>query len=75
MENQNNPPPTYGGERSLNCLFQFDGHTWDAFEILGIPAGSDKKSCLDALNQMRLNQEAPEDFLNAVLAAVTSQLS
>lgn len=28
------------GERSLNVFFQWNGHTWDAYETLGIPAGS-----------------------------------
>jgi hypothetical protein len=27
-------------ERNLNCLFQYNGHTWDAHEILGVPAGA-----------------------------------
>ena len=27
-------------ERSLNVIFNFNGHDFDAYEILGIPAGS-----------------------------------
>jgi hypothetical protein len=25
---------------SLNCFFNYNGHTWDAYEVLGIPAKS-----------------------------------
>ncbi len=27
-------------EKELNVLFNWNGHTWDAYEVLGIPAGS-----------------------------------
>jgi hypothetical protein len=27
-------------ERGLNVIFQFNGHDFDAYEVLGIPAGS-----------------------------------
>lgn len=27
-------------EKSLNVLFNWNGHSWDAFEVLGVPAGS-----------------------------------
>jgi hypothetical protein len=26
--------------RSLNVHFNYNGHSWDAFEVLGLPAGS-----------------------------------
>lgn len=29
-----------GREKQLNVLFNFNGETWDAYEILGVPAGS-----------------------------------
>lgn len=28
------------GERSINVVFNYNGHSWDAYEVLGIPAGS-----------------------------------
>lgn len=50
---QPTPPPSRGGrapsepppaaeqeERSLNVHFNYNGHSWDAFEALGLPAGS-----------------------------------
>ena len=34
--------PTAPGdtEKSLNAFFIFNGHSWDAYEALGLPAGS-----------------------------------
>lgn len=29
------------GERVLNVIFNYNGHSWDAYEVLGIPAGMD----------------------------------
>lgn len=28
------------GERSINVVFNYNGHSWDAYEVLGVPAGS-----------------------------------
>ena len=28
------------GERPLNVVFNYNGHSWDAYEVLGLPAGS-----------------------------------
>src|SRR5580704_10984815 len=38
-----NPQPqgkSSSKERSLNVVFNYNGHSWDAFEVLGLPAGS-----------------------------------
>lgn len=44
--------------RSLNVIFNYNGHSWDAYEVLGLPAGSpiDKvneayQSCLKLVDQ------------------------
>ncbi len=44
--------------RSLNVIFNYNGHSWDAYEVLGIPAGSpiDKvneayQSCLNLVDK------------------------
>src|SRR5436305_1648949 len=29
-----------GGERPLNVVFNYNGHSWDAYEVLGLAAGS-----------------------------------
>lgn len=33
--------PLEGASRNLNVMFMFNGHTFDAYEVLGLPAGSD----------------------------------
>lgn len=56
--------PAIAGERaskprrSLNVIFNYNGHSWDAYEVLGIPAGSpiDKvneayQSCLNLVDK------------------------
>ncbi|MDZ4676405.1 MAG: hypothetical protein SGI74_02760 [Oligoflexia bacterium] len=62
-------------ERSLNCLFQYNGHTWDAFEVLGIPGGSDPAACQRALHDMRRNSEAAKEFLDLVDLALKQYFS
>jgi hypothetical protein len=57
-------------ERSLNCWFQFNGHTWDAFEVLGVPAGSTRDACYRALIDMRRNRSHETDFLDEAWAAL-----
>lgn len=44
--------------RTLNVIFNYNGHSWDAYEVLGIPAGSpiDKvneayQSCLNLVDK------------------------
>jgi len=34
------PPPSPRTEKSLNVFFNWNGHSWDAYEVLGVPAGS-----------------------------------
>lgn len=48
----------FAPRRSLNVIFNYNGHSWDAYEVLGIPAGSpiDKvneayQSCLSLVDQ------------------------
>ncbi|MCC6277438.1 MAG: hypothetical protein IT289_05940 [Oligoflexia bacterium] len=44
------------GEKVLNVLFEFEGQSLDAFEVLGVPAGSDLKTCHRAYLDLRKNQ-------------------
>ncbi len=39
-------------EKSLNCLFEFDGITRDAYEVLGVPAGAPKDVCQGAYRDL-----------------------
>jgi hypothetical protein len=60
-----------GNERSLNVIFMYNGHSWDAHEILGVPAGAS----LDAVEKAYLaikKQTAIEsqEFIEAAYAAI-----
>lgn len=34
--------------KTLNVMFNYNGHSWDAYEVLGVPAGASIKSVTDA---------------------------
>lgn len=40
--NRASQAPSVGqtSEKALNVFFQWNGHAWDAYEVLGLPAGS-----------------------------------
>lgn len=61
-------------EKSLNVLFNYNGHTWDAFEILGIPAGSSLKVAEEAHRKAHA-KSSPEarDFIDSAFQAIRSQ--
>lgn len=60
-----------GAEKSLNVLFNYNGHTWDAFEILGIPAGAPPALVESAYRRMKA-KTAPESqaFIEAAYQAI-----
>ncbi len=61
-----------GGEISLNVLFNWNGHTWDAYEVLGLPAGSSRDKVNSAFQTAR-GKADPESvpFLQAAYDAIT----
>lgn len=65
---------TKEGERSLNCIFIFNGHNWDAFEVLGIPAGSSRDAIMRAVVDFRRNHSKDTEFLQALSDAIDKQI-
>ncbi len=59
------------GERALNVFFQWNGHTWDAYEVLGLPAGSSPEAVEKAYRQI-VAQSDPESlpFFEAAYEAI-----
>jgi len=49
-------------ERNLNIHFNYNGHSWDAYEVLGVPAGSSPESVRKAYEGMlaKLDPESRE---------------
>ncbi len=62
-------------ERSLNCLFQYNGHTWDAHEILGVPAGCPPESIREGYESAlrKSKDEHSKAFIEAALQALKMQ--
>lgn len=58
-------------EKPLNVFFQWNGHTWDAFEALGLPAGSSLESVRAAYEEV-ITRGASDDlpFFKAALDAI-----
>lgn len=65
------PGHKVGAEKSLNVLFNWNGHTWDAYEVLGVPAGSSKASVTAAFEKAKAGSD-PDSiaFLQAAHDAI-----
>lgn len=56
--------------RQLNVFFNWNGHTWDAYEVLGVPAGSSRESVIQAFHQARSKSPDSIAFLQAAADAI-----
>ncbi|MFP5520614.1 MAG: hypothetical protein ACLGGX_11970 [Bdellovibrionia bacterium] len=58
-------------ERELNIVFNYNGHSWDAHEVLGIPAGA-SFSQVTAAYQTAIQNSDPEshEFLKCAFQAI-----
>lgn len=61
-------------ERSLNVLFMYNGHSWDAYEVLGVPAGA-RHEQVEAAYRHALNTCQPQsrEFFEAAYVAITQK--
>lgn len=63
------PPPR--PEKTLNVLFIYNGHDWDAYEVLGLPAGSSLPQVTARYQEMVRSAEAGKlEFLEAAYQAI-----
>lgn len=46
------------GIKNLNVVFNYNGYSWDAYEALGVPAGSDQRAVEQAYLQMSESLDA-----------------
>lgn len=53
------PSPGAGGrsEKMLNVFFMYNGHSWDAYEVLGVPAGANIVMCTERYQQLIKNAD------------------
>jgi len=58
--------------RSLNVLFMWNGHSWDSYEVLGIPPGSSLEVARGAFDRAAaLADKETLPFLRAALDAIS----
>lgn len=57
--------------KSLNIIFMYNGHNWDAHEVLGVPAGS-RMEVVTRAYEAALSNSAPEskEFLETAYMAI-----
>lgn len=61
-------------ERPLNVIFNYNGESWDAYEVLGLPAGSSPEMVEAAYREeLAKSPEAMRPFLEAAYQAVQMQ--
>ena len=61
-------------ERSLTTIFQYNGHSWDAFEVLGLPAGSSDQKAEEAFQKsIKTAHSQSREFFEAAIAAIRNK--
>jgi hypothetical protein len=62
------------GERPLNVVFNYNGHSWDAYEVLGLPAGSSFEKAQEAYQASLKKVDAgSRPFIEAAFTAIQTQ--
>lgn len=60
---------------NLKVMFVYNGHTWDAHEVLGIKPGSSLNEIKAAFERtMKNNDSGAHDFIKTALAAIFQNL-
>lgn len=68
-------PNSADSGRMLNVMFNYNGHTWDAYEVLGLPAGSSSEKVDTALKENLIRVDAgSRPFIEAAHQAIQRQL-
>lgn len=61
--------------KSLNVIFNYNGHSWDAYEVLGVPAGAKletvKAAYLDAIGK---SDPQSREFLETAFQTISQNL-
>lgn len=71
---QAHPDLVTAKSKSLNVMFNYNGHAWDAYEVLGVPAGASLKSVTDAYQvALRRCDKSSVDFLETAYRAILNK--
>lgn len=61
-------------EKCLNVLFMYNGHHFDAYEVLGVPAGANFQMVERYYKEALSRQGQDRDFIEAAFFAIKSTL-
>jgi len=56
--------------KNLNVMFMYNGHNFDAYEVLGVPAGARIEMVEAAFKKAIAQEGSNKDFLEAALHAI-----
>ncbi|MEK2644699.1 hypothetical protein [Bdellovibrio sp. BCCA] len=60
--------------KSLNVMFNYNGHSWDAYEVLGVPAGASLKIVTEAYQAaIRRSDKESLEFLETAYKAILNK--
>lgn len=72
----NLPAPEIKTTRDLSVIFIYNGHSWNAFEVLGVPAGAALRDVTDAYQiALRKAEKESHEFLTCAYQSILSQRS
>lgn len=64
-------PSDYVAEKNLNVIFMFNSHSFDAFEVLGLPAGSSHLAVEAAYARLKKTVDPKQaEFIHAAYSAI-----
>ncbi len=67
-------PLPSGESKDLNILFNYNGHTWDAYEVLGLPAGASLVDVTKAYQGMlKASEPDSHEFLETAFKTILSR--
>lgn len=63
-------------KQNLNVIFTWNGHDWDAYEVLGIPSGSSIGEVKDAYEKALLRvDEKSQEFIKKAYGSICQKVS
>jgi hypothetical protein len=61
-------------QKNLNVIFSYNSHTWDAYEVLGVPAGASIKTVTEAYQtQIRRCDKGSIEFFETAYNAILNK--
>lgn len=66
--------PQYQKERNLGVIFNYNGHQWEAYQVLGVPAGSPLQDCLKAHQSFCKQADGQAQLYDLALQAIRESL-